>query len=87
MAKFVVERFVSVPVRIELEADSFEDAIQKQFECGEWDCWDWAENADYYAVNQINGKSNFQEERELVYAENVDTGDAVSLAYERLKTC
>lgn len=75
MAKFVVEKFVSVPVRIELEADSFEDAIQKQFECGECDCWDWAENADYYAENQINGKSEFQEERELVYIKNADTGD------------
>ena len=32
MAKFVIERFVSVPVDIEIEADSFEDAIQKHFE-------------------------------------------------------
>lgn len=67
MAKFVIERFVSVPVRIELEADSIDDAIQKHFEYGRWDCWNWGENADYYAVNQINGKSEFQEERELVY--------------------
>lgn len=79
MAKFVIERFVSVPVAIELEADSIDDAIQKQFECGKWDCWNWGENADYYAVNQINGKSEFQEERELVCIKNADTGDAVSL--------
>lgn len=79
MAKFYIERFISVPVGINIEADSIDDAIQKQFECGKWDCFDWGENADYFAVNQINGKSEFQEERDLVYVENVDTGDAVSL--------
>lgn len=80
MAKFVIERFVSVPVRIELEADSIDDAIQKHFEYGRWDCFDYADSADYYyTINQINGKSEFQEERDLVYVENVDTGDAVSL--------
>ena len=79
MAKFVIERFVSVPVDIEIEADSFEDAIQKHFEQGKYDLWDYRDSADYFAINQINGKSNFQEDREMVYAENVDTGDAVSL--------
>lgn len=79
MAKFVIERFVSVPVNIEIEADSFEDAIQKHFEYGKYDLWEYRDSVDYFAINQINGKSNFQEDREMVYVENVDTGDAVSL--------
>lgn len=80
MSKFVIERFVSVPVDIEVKADSFDDAIEKHFGYGRWDCFDYRDSADhYYTINQINGKSEFQEERGMVYIENMDTGEAVSL--------
>lgn len=75
MAKFVIERFVSVPVAIELEADSIDDAIQKHFECGNWDYWDWAKDADYYAENQVNGKIPYPDMANYVYIKNADTGD------------
>lgn len=79
MAKFYIERFISVPVGINIEADSFEDAIQKQFEYGEWDCFDWASEADYFAVNQINGKIPYPDSANYVYIKNADTEEAVSL--------
>lgn len=79
MAKFIIERFVKVPVTIELEADSFDDAIQKHFEYGRWDCFDWANEADYYATNQVNGKIPYPDMANYVYVKNADTGEADSL--------
>ena len=54
MSKYYVEKFVKVPVRVEVEANDEFEALRNAVN-GDWNTFEYGNDADDYAVEGIKG--------------------------------
>lgn len=69
MSKYYVQKFVKVPVRIEVEANDEFEALRNVAN-GNWDSFDYANDADEWVIEGIKGNESSSTDYTGVYDED-----------------
>lgn len=69
MSKYYVEKFVKVPVRIEVEANDEFEAL-RNVAYGDWDSFDYTNDADDWVIEGIKGNESSSTDYTGVYDED-----------------
>lgn len=71
MSKYYVEKFVKVPVRIEVEANDEFEAL-RNVAYGNWESFNYTNDADDWVIEGIKGIEASECDYTTVYDENCD---------------
>ena len=69
MSKYYVEKFVKVPVRIEVEANDEFEAL-RNVTYGNWDSFDYINDADDWVIESIKGNESSSTDYTTIYDED-----------------
>ena len=69
MSKYYVEKFVKVPVRIEVEANDEFEAL-RNVAYGKWDSCDYTNDADDWVIESIKGNESSSTDYTTIYDED-----------------
>ena len=69
MSKYLVEKFVKVPVRIEVEANDEFEAL-RNVAYGNWDSFDYTNDADEWVIEGIKGNESSSTDYTTIYDED-----------------
>ena len=69
MSKYYVEKFVKVPVRIEVEANDEFEAL-RNVAYGNWDSFDYTNDVDEWVMEGIKGNESSSADYTTIYDED-----------------